>query len=477
MRKLIAFGLILCLCAGALGYATAAMNDAEDDLVITPLLEVGDISPIAGRTVGLTFSCGQHLRWDTAYTFGTPGTAQTQFTFIQNPRTVTDTGWRNCLDVWFTGGLSAGTSGGDFNPAPTDYGRLLQTVAAITPNGERKSMNVKMSDYVQYYLPDIDLHYETDTLYCDLQMDLTSIITGDYTWTSEYWEYSAFFDHFRFPVREDTIIQVAVEKDSVGNVVGIELSPENGPELHFVSTVNDQGLYFIPIFRDAKGAPLAGEYPDGYGIYFVPWKTTENVMRCQSDGDTWVTKQEVQPDAQNAVNIYPLDEKLEIHQLEISADASSAWMLTREGDAFYFTVLDLKSQSQVNRFAVLDYDPEEAASGGWTHNEDWLLAYTARDVALIDLGGECSLTMTAPVEIMDGRYPPYYLDAEYGVLTFDGENLIMMNTMFSYEGALWVLVCRQGEQVFYGEYDCSILRGNENWYYSSVWTEEAVTFS
>lgn len=474
MRRVIVFVTVLALCLGLLVFTTAAMNDAEDELTFTPLVELGDISPIAGRSVGMDFHCGNHMTWHTQHTFG--GGTEAGFVFTQFPEDPDSAGIRNEFDVWFAGGVGAGTSGGNFPLAATGYGQLMRTVAAITANGERRSMHLKMADYADYYLPDINLNYESDALVCNLNMDLSSLLTDDYSWSNDRSEYDAFFDHFRFPVQEDTIVEVSIEKDEVGNITGIGFYPENAPQLYFVTTVNETGLYFVPIFRDAAGNPLTGEYPDGLGIYYIPWKDTGN-ERSYNFGNGIVVKTLVRPDAENAVNRYPLPAGLDIQQLEISDDASTAWMLTREDGKLWFSVLDLENRREVNRFEVLPAEEStDAYSTYWTHNGRWMMVCTAADVALIDLTEDCSLVMTSPVQEHDGRYAPWYADGTDGIIEYDGEHLVLMNTLQEYDGAFWVLVCRQGEEVFYGEYTCSILQGNDSWYYASIFTDDKMTF-
>ena len=69
-----------------------------------------------------------------------------------------------------------------------------------------------------------------------------------------------------------------------------------------------------------------------------------------------------------------------------------------------------------------------------------------------------------------------FADSQYGLdgsaLRFDGETLILTDTAWHKEGAFWAAARRPGELRFYGEYDCSLLRGNDSWYYSYVTAEE-----
>lgn len=471
MRRLIPFLIALCLGVGLLGYGSAAMMASGDDVIITPIWEVGDGNSIAGNTLSLEYVCGNHLRWDLDYTFGAPGETDAQFRFVQSPEAIVD-GMYDRFEVWGSGGFGGGVSSGNLDMAANGWGNLLKTVAAATPNGGERSMNLKLADFVDSYALGIDLRYETDEITARLDMDLYNMATGSYEWSSELWEYNAFFEGFRFPVQEDTIVSVTIHKDEMGGVVGIDFYPENPPELYYITAMNAQGLYFVPIFRDNAGNPLPGDYPDGYGLYHIPWKDTGDTERTQYDSLTIVERRVLRPDAKNAVNLYPLDETLDIRLMEISDDISTAWMVTREADGYWLSKLDIPNQRVVSRIRILDY--VEGMDCNWVIDGGKMLVYTGQALALVDITGDGELLMTAPVERTNDFYPPYYLTAGEDILHWDGEQLVMLGSLFEGDGSFFVLVCRQGEQVFCGQYDCSLLRGNDSWYYRQIETVDVL---
>ena len=51
------------------------------------------------------------------------------------------------------------------------------------------------------------------------------------------------------------------------------------------------------------------------------------------------------------------------------------------------------------------------------------------------------------------------------------ETLILTDSAWYREGTFWAAAWRQGELRFYGEYDCSLMRGNDDWYYSYIGVE------
>ena len=91
-------------------------------------------------------------------------------------------------------------------------------------------------------------------------------------------------------------------------------------------------------------------------------------------------------------------------------------------------------------------------------------------MVLTDKAGE-TLLLTAP-DVTDQRFGGVWFDPDGGDLRFDGETLILIDTAWYYEGTFWAAAWRQGELMYYGEYDCSLLQNRDNWYYSYVTAEE-----
>ena len=78
-----------------------------------------------------------------------------------------------------------------------------------------------------------------------------------------------------------------------------------------------------------------------------------------------------------------------------------------------------------------------------------------------------SLLLTAP-DVRDRSFSAGHWNAATGDLHFDGQTLILIDTTFYRNGTLWAAAWKQGEGICYGEYDCSIMRGNDHWYYDYI---------
>ena len=460
MKKVLVFLLVMALAVGGIGFAHAAVTASQDDLVVYPTLEWGDMTALNGHTAGITFTCGDHLIWKTDYPFG--GEAKTEFIYHRKPIQPPSTYRYSTMDVWLNGGMSSSVSGGFFSPRASEYGNLLDAVAKETPAGGSRTMTLRMADYVSHYLPDYQLRYEDDTRFCTEDADLYALLIQEDSHTGSF---IPLMQAFRFPVQENHIISVTVQKDDADRMIGIELYPENGPELHFLSDISDQGVWFVPVFRDENGAPLPYDSPRGHGIYFIPWRHDDLYLWTEGRPEP------VTLDVKKARLCYPLDENLRIEHMVIDAEAGTAQMLTLEDGQYFLTTCDLESGRETARLAISPFDPDDGVTSASFHREGEHLLLTIQSrIALTDAAGE-TLLLTAPDALAQNFNSRSY-DPDTGDLRFDGETLILADTAWFREGSLWAAAWRQDELVCYGEYDCSITRGNDNWYYSYVTAEE-----
>ena len=84
MRRALIFLLILTIPIGFLLGAHRSIDALQDDVEVGEEYIYGDPGRLAGVSVQLLTTCGDHMWWDTGYTAGEPGVTQTQFHFTQN---------------------------------------------------------------------------------------------------------------------------------------------------------------------------------------------------------------------------------------------------------------------------------------------------------------------------------------------------------------------------------------------------------
>ena len=461
VKKAVLFLLTVVLALGGLGFAHAAVTAGQDDLLVYPTLQVGDPAVLEGLTASMTFTCGPHLRWDTEYPFG--GEAKTAFSYSRTPAPESFSYDRNRMDIYLSQGYSTSVSGGGISLTGTAYSDLLQAVARETPQKGSKTMELDLSDYAEYYQPEYDLFYEDGSRECSEFASFTGQLTADPDFPLAS-GCQALMEQFRFPVREGHIVSVTMSKDGRGQITDLEFYCEIGPELEFISDVTAEGVWFVPIFRDETGAPLPYESPQGHGIYFIPWKTA-GVIRYNNGTIELLTL-----DTARTKRVFPLEDGLNLQQIVIDAASGIARMLTLENGSYVLTTIDLQTAAVRTRLEVLPQAPSDLGTATFQPVKDHLLILGQGKLALTDAAGE-TLLLTAP-DTADQRFGARFFDPDTGDLRFDGETLILTGTTWYREGTFWTAAWQQDQLLYYGEYDCSIMQGNDNWYYSYVTAEE-----
>lgn len=453
MRKVLVFALSVVLALGAIGFVHGAVSRDQEELVFYPVSETGDASVLEGKTAELTFVCGDHLRWQTAYPFG--GVAKTEFTFDPEGREEVY-GRSDELNVYLNMGFGSSVSGGGFDAAISGYGDMLKAVGATIGPNERTRMDVHMADYVEFYQPDYELNYSGEGVYCYQEMMLHGLMMGD-DWHYDNMAYQAFLKPFRFPVQPDQIVTIEVAKDAAGQVVSVDYSPQNGPELRYISDVTDEGIWFVPVFRSETGEPLAYESPEGHGLYHAPWKVRQT--RIQSGREV----QELAPDMSALELVVPLEEGTAIEDMVIDADSGRAWMLHVEDKKYVLTAFDLTTGE---RRAMEVLDSAGVGSGTIICDTGYLLLIAEDQLALVDQETG-ALLLTAPDE-QGSDYGADWYDPDGSEIVFEEGVLYLQGTCRYRDGAFWISVYRQGAQLYRGIYDCSLMRGNDDFYYGQI---------
>lgn len=466
MIRVIAFVIALSCCIGLISGTHNALTDAGDDLIFTEEVLYGDGAVLDGRVICSSIECGDHMTWNTTYTFGEEDRFDTEFVFTQEKRTTeTAQNW-NTFEVYATNGFGASTTG-SFDLRNTAGGDMIRAVAAVTPDGEEKQMNLSLKNYTDYHLLDFELSYSSDAVFCDEWVSATDHIFAQWDHDPVDFEtyvkdvspsYLDFCELFKFPVQDDEIVSVVVEKDFGGGICSLDYNTLNSPEIRFVTAVNDSGAYCIPVYvKDGNAAEaLPGEYAYGMGIYFIPWKFAPGAY-ARSDGET---ARSATLDVENAENIYPLPETTIVYGLEVDEEAGTAWMLSLEEGVYVLTQLDLGEAAILRRLEVVEADVDaESYYPTWHCRESVMLVEVCGNLALVDLTGEPEVDFV--IALGETREGFYYFSSDSGGLWYDGKMLILTGCRYYDEKALTILACDASGPLYWGEFGCSIFEGNE----------------
>lgn len=469
MKRLIPFVIVLCCAVGLISGSVTALTEQSDDLVFTEIVKYGDPEALAGRTIESGIQSGDHMEWRTVYSFAGENRYDTEFLFTQKVERSTDEGRRAYMDVYTTGGMGGSTTG-DMNLRNTGYGDMIRAVAAITPAGETKEMNLKLADYLDYHALSVDIHYITEERYCSEMVDNWDWFVA--RWNDETtdfdqflveernYSYKAFSELFRFPVAEDEIAAVSATRDSGGNLVSLNYNVLNSPEISVICAVNDLGAYCIPVFQK-DGRPLQGEYRDGMGIYFIPWREVAGQYQYVNRGATREQIPVITLDVDKAKNILPMEAETLVYGLEVVEDGGLARMISLEGDTYYLTEINFENREIKSRLAVLEKDPDaEHYWPNWQIREDLMIMEACENLSLITLDEEPVLEFTVPLGPVEEGY--WDVVDDYADMYYDGEKLTLAGGRGFYDQrSLVVMVFDRYGPLYWGEYECSIFQCND----------------
>lgn len=448
MIRVLAFLLAVGCCIGLMAGTYTAISDTGDEVSFTEKVHYGDPSVMDGRTVRFGVDCGDHMRWRFDYRFGPEDSHDTEFLFSQDNLSVFSPQETAVLEVYVHSGAGMSSSGGNgFETGSTGYGDMIRTVAALTPAGGELEMNLKLADFLDYHSPNFSLDYTSDRYGCMEYVDVFSqISSGDYVDSPSYRD---FCDLFRFPVLPDQIVSIQISKDEMGIIRNVYYNMENDIQINVINAATEEGLYCVPVYLKNFGTNqvIPGEYAQGMGMYFIPWKIYENGY-SYSGG-----KQAVTLDVSNAKNIWPMPETAVVYRLEVDEETQTAWMLSLEDGVYVLTWLDLAGKQVLERLELMDYDPESG--------EDQPSLYSSNGLIMVCVGEQLALvTMQDPkvefiVPMGEVRNGFYYFTSKTGTMLYEDGVLYLADRPY-YNDYLNVMVFDKTGPLFHGEYNCSL---------------------
>ncbi len=472
MKRVICFVLVVLLALSGTTYAHATLSRAQEEILIYPVLEQGDRAALSDRALDMTFQLDGHLYWDCDFRFAGNET-DTGFRFVREQE---QDAYRQRQDFTVDAALNFGAStNGSLLTYRNPYGELFKDLIAKTPDGETATQMLNLADYVDYYQPTYEVMYESDTVYAYFALSSSGILAGHEMY-QDLRDYKALTDNFRFPVRAEEPLEVSITKDTLGNVSQFGMSAQRGLSLYFWTAMDDNGVYFLPVFQDEDGTPLPYESPRGHGVYFAPWIPEANGgLVSTTHGQLPMSM----PDMANARLLCPL-EQFSIVEAELDPAANRIWVLTQDDSHFSMTTIDMATGAILAQNPVLPrifrtvptYAPDGTPDGGhvlesehaaFDRQGDYLLVTSDSTLALLDSVGKPLLTAPFDEAGSIDNYSPRNFHPDQGAIRYDGETLILAD--FGYWGdtvAFWTGVYTEGKQLYYGEYACSLHRSDNS---------------
>lgn len=467
MRRIIGFVLVIACGIGLLTGSAWVIDPMHTGVEYTQQVISGDPARAEGQKIRLTTNCGDQLFWYTDLTLGEALEYTTEFQLYQDSQFPEEYRDINEMSAYPLDGM--GTSGmTELGGGEGTYAPLARAVAAVTGPGEYKSMNLRVADYLEYFPLNFSIHYSSgqepylsyyeyisvaDLLYAEAE-------SAEMILEAESPTYAGLRNLFRFPVPEDHIMEVGVQKDMDGSVIGLDFSGENLPEVGYASVLNDRGIYFVPIYRDWNYHNLEGlETPEGFGLYFLPWK------QVQTGNYT-----ELRTDVSGLELLYPMDEETVILHIAQAKNDSQIRLLTLEDGKYVFTALAAENGQVLSRLEIGEADPEAVACSVASWSDELLATLVGDQLALITDDGQPKLEFVVPAADSGA----FLNDFEYsnGAVKYDGQELTLAATPWRTTGSALELCVydAQGLQ-YHGQYLSSLLLANERSYSSGDWVK------
>ena len=386
-RYLILLPLLFALSIGTLLAGHRWINSARDQIEITETVLAGDP---AAAGVTITYSAedqDRQLLWNTVFSPGRAGEAETDFTLSLVSRNYPHT-WSDYVSIYTFGNMGYSTSSSsdwladrDANTPDTPI-LAIRDVVGRTQNGEERTETVRLADYYEYY---------------PLVLDAGR----GYMWDSmSSLDIQRFSDYFRLKVPEEKRIKITVQKDEDGNLVHLRIDlPENDPwdDLDVRGVVVDSGIYLIAT-SVTEGVPDDRlQCPDGPGVHFIP--ALEDLEDAEPPGRyLWW-------DPAGIRLFYPTGEA-RTADLSLSRDESKLLLYAVESGRLALTVLDIETGTALQHLDLMAFE-EESGRLTWLAQDDLLYIQQGDTFCLIqETDGQYKTVLTGrPSEELDLYYP------------------------------------------------------------------------
>ncbi len=480
MARILAFLLALCCCAGCLAHTGLTIQGQSNQVSFSQEVCFGDPAALDGRRFTASIRCSDHMLWNTEYRFSALDfQTDTQFLFTQEPEEYVYQGLHNDFFCYNNAGFGASTTSSMDIRQDTEYGRMLLELAQQIEPGETGEFIVDLSDYVRYHAITYNLYYQDSHRTCDEYLGNESLFTTSFdgsitqldfdSWIQEnhLYSYQVLNSLFQFPVLPGEMVRISLQKNSQGEVCELNyfLQEEDNQGLctsiELIGHVTDQGLYLIPQAWNmwSPNQLLHGEYAQGPGVYFIPWKTVQDsVQRFDSDG---ASLECVTLDGENAVNIYPLPQDAYVLNLRVEADGSAVWMLSLEEGRYHLTRLDLTTNEITHRLDLMEADSADHSSvySTWYWKGNTMVITSYEQLALVTLMPEPQLVLCVPYD--DVRSGLIRFQEETGAIFYDGQTLILADRLGYADAALEVVALDASGALYWGQYRSSLFDCNE----------------
>lgn len=459
MKKVVAIVLLLSvLSCGVFCMIGADVLSEKANVTIKENVIYGDKSYAEGVSVFTSAEYDYHLFWNTTYRVGETPTCDTEYDF--SARKLYRDSDRSHNGVMLDLDIKYGVNLAVTAEEQSGISKAFRELYDETEPGTEKKRLIKLQDYYTYYPVSVS-------------MDLPGILWQGNSYEGlnpesqgneiKVWE--KFNDFFKIPIPEDLpAFEISVTKSERGNSIGIGTGII-GREFY----INGRNVYTSDRCFFSIGNRLASfeeheeEFvdtsliPGGYGIYSFTYRNVRNETNTKGNLNTWYPNYDTGIDIDSLAMVFPLDPSVDVEQMMVSPDETKLLMLTRESDELYFTVVDIATMNELQKFKVSD-DRYYVVN----QNDDFIAIDGDENISVISLepNGKYKLSFCVPInEEINVNSVHKGIST---VMDFDGERLVTVDPIYErqYGGFetchFSMAIYTKVGLVYYAEYDSSL---------------------
>ncbi|MBF4695753.1 hypothetical protein [Fusibacter ferrireducens] len=419
MRKsLFLTSLLLIVSIGTIYGTNHWLNTLKDAIEIEEITLLGDKSAAKGITVKSRTNSIRHLFWETQFIVEDPLDPKTTFIFSQaakeEPRVrVPQLMISSSID------FSMGGNGLDLEQEHELATKPAIDVATRTPNGEKRTEIVSLSDYYPFYPVTMDVELPYDSNFISYAPHVVT-------------------NYFKIPISKQHKLEVSVTKNTSGEIVDVESNTiSDNKSLQSEAVILKSGCYYIICFSDA---PIENslEIPiQVSGIHFLPFEIKDGFPEAN------LTKMKC---------VYPFEDK-STKALSLTYDETDETLLliTREDNAVMLSVIDRHSMTLIQKTEITKTDSNVSFSEIKQLDNAFVISFSDQRFYLFSktTGRQYDLMMADALPDLE-QIGHVFFDRTQ--MAYNGNRLVMTFYPQYYESSLCLIVYDQTGLAYVGQY-------------------------
>ena len=474
MRKSLALFIVLLVFAiGGTCYVSASLLMEKDNVQITETVVLGNKSVVEGVMVERNVKYDRYMRWNTTYVVGEEPECNTVYTFDEQGRLREEQNYRyDGLELYTDVVRGHDLENADVEKL-TGVNRAMKELFDETEPGQEKSTIIDLADYSDFYEYEITIDLPGGVSYHFInQADIEEAMlryNGNETYIAELKEQQYILEKltefFKIPVIENHLYEIAVSKDTEGNLYGWSYGSANGGgssgnvsmggtlsesdafSLWAISVCTKDMCYFTFYPYTDDGQLVDTSYiPGGFGIYQLPFDKEKGTI----DVDSLKLVYQLEP--KEVLNLHYDEQRNTILLLGHNENGSGYKM-----SAFDADTMELRQE--------LIFSERGYSFGDIYFRDDFIVLGAADDVVVlsVDETGYYQKELTCDVKQLTNQTSVDYLDFSYLDFAWNGEKLIFAgplndSTSYRYYQSCGFYLAAYDESglIYYGEYVSSL---------------------